>query len=57
MCMHVNWKKTNGDNWADFSEEGLRQFEDDRNRSNCIYLIWSETERKMIYVGSGEVER
>ena len=57
MCNHVTWKKTEDDNWADFSEEGLRQFEGDKDRPYCVYLIWSETESRMVYVGSGEVER
>lgn len=55
--MALEWKKSpvTGD-WADYNKEALQPFEDDKEEK-CVYLIWSESERKMIYVGSGNVDR
>ena len=56
--MILHWKKSpETDDWAVFSEEGLQPFEADNEQPNCVYLIWSDSERKMVYVGSGRVER
>ena len=54
----LDWKKSpaTGD-WADFNKDALQPFEGDREQPNCVYLIWSASERKMVYVGSGEVDR
>lgn len=55
--MRVDWKRVpNCNGWADFTEEGLQPFEVDKERK-CIYLIWSEERRQMVYVGSGDVSR
>ena len=56
MCMHVNWKQTAGNGWPDYTEDGLASV-DRRDERNCVYLIWSESEEKMVYVGSGYVNR
>lgn len=56
--MILHWKKSpETDDWAVFSEEGLQPFEADKEQPNCVYLIWSGSEKKMVYVGSGRVER
>lgn len=54
--MIVDWIQLPDENWADFTEEGLQPFEEDREKK-CVYLIWSVNENRMIYVGSGDVER
>ena len=56
MCLRLDWKKTDRNEWADYTPEGLASFEGDKKR-NCVYLIWSEPENRMVYVGSGEVDR
>ena len=54
----IDWKKpSETENWADFNEDGLRPFEGDKEQECCVYLIWSECERRMVYVGSGKVDR
>ena len=56
MCLQLNWERPTCNEWADYTPEGLASFEGDKKR-NCVYLIWSEPENRMVYVGSGEVER
>lgn len=56
MCLLLNWKQTARNEWADYTEECLEQFREDR-RLLCVYLIWSVPENRMVYVGSGEVDR
>lgn len=53
----LEWKKSTatGD-WAVYDKEALQPFEKDRGQK-CVYLIWSESERQMVYVGSGDVDR
>lgn len=53
----LDWKKSTatGD-WAVYDKESLQPFEKD-NGQKCVYLIWSESERRMVYVGSGDVDR
>lgn len=55
--MTLDWKKSPAtDDWAVYDEEALQPFEEDREQK-CVYLIWSESERRMVYVGSGDVDR
>lgn len=55
--MTLDWRKSTatGD-WAVYDKEALLPFEEDRGQK-CVYLIWSESERQMVYVGSGDVDR
>ena len=54
--MRVDWIQLPDENWADFTEEGLLPFEEDREKE-CVYLIWSTLCDRMLYVGSGDVSR
>lgn len=55
--MTLDWRRSTatGD-WAVYDKAALLPFEEDRGQK-CVYLIWSESERRMIYVGSGDVDR
>lgn len=55
--MTLDWRKSTatGD-WAVYDKEALLPFEEDRGQK-CVYLIWSESDRQMVYVGSGDVDR
>ena len=52
----MNWKQTARNEWADYTEGCLEEFREDKPLL-CVYLIWSVPENRMVYVGSGEVER
>lgn len=55
--MILDWKKSPATkDWAVYDKEALQPFEEDRELK-CVYLIWSESERQMVYVGSGDVDR
>lgn len=56
MCLQLNWKQTARNEWADYTEGCLEEFREDKPLL-CVYLIWSEPENRMVYVGSGEVDR
>lgn len=55
--MTLDWRRSTatGD-WAVYDKEALLPFEEDSGQK-CVYLIWSESERQMVYVGSGDVDR
>lgn len=55
--MTLDWRKSTATGeWAVYDKEALLPFEEDRGQK-CVYLIWSESERQMVYVGSGDVDR
>ena len=51
--MNITWKESYG---FSYDKETLNRYSEDRNRKG-VYMIWRHSNGKVIYVGSGDIDR
>lgn len=57
MRKQVNWIHCQNDQWIDFCKLNVQDpwFKRNDTEKTGVYLIWSDTENRMVYVGSGNI--
>ena len=51
--MNITWKESYG---FSYDKETLKKYSEDKKRKG-VYIIWRHSDRKIIYVGSGDISR